>query len=174
MKRKKAKKRGIEIGSPREIQSREVRIASLKQLRIFVKNFAKTLRGGEVIALSGPLGAGKTTFAQLLGKALGVGERITSPTFTLMHIHRTRKPLPSSPLAKGRGERLSILVHIDAYRLANARALQNIGALDYLGRPDTVAVVEWAEKVRRVLPRGTRWINFKIKSDGKSRELRIS
>jgi tRNA threonylcarbamoyladenosine biosynthesis protein TsaE len=141
-----------------------VTIRSLRELRAFAKKFASTLRGGEVIALSGPLGAGKTTFVQYLGQALGVAERITSPTFTLMHVHAA----PRSGSAK---RRIKLLVHLDAYRLGGPRALAAIGALDYLARPDTVAVVEWAEKVRRELPPSARWLDIVPDKNFKTRTI---
>jgi tRNA threonylcarbamoyladenosine biosynthesis protein TsaE len=127
---------------------KEVVIRSRRALQDFAKKFAAGLCGGEVIALSGPLGAGKTTLAQFLGKALGVRERITSPTFTLMHLHPTNR------------QKIKLLAHLDAYRLGGARDLLAIGALDYLGRPDTVSVIEWGEKVRRALPKKIIWLEI--------------
>lgn len=136
-------------------------IRTLKSLEAFAKRFVKTLVGGETIALTGDLGAGKTAFTQALGRALGVRERITSPTFTIMHLHGV-----------GGGKKaISHLAHIDAYRLTDAKAFREIGALDYLGRPDTVAVVEWAEKVKRILPHDTLWIRISVAKDGKTRTL---
>ena len=132
-----------------------VEIGSLRETERFANALAKTLHGGEVIALSGPLGAGKTTLAQFLGKALGVAERITSPTFTIMHVHPA-----------GRNRRIRLFVHLDAYRLGGPRELLAIGSQDYLGRKDTVAVVEWAEKVRKALPSDARWIDLLRGPDG--------
>lgn len=140
------------------IKANIVTVKSLREFEAFVKKFAAGLKGGEVIALSGPLGAGKTTFVQIAGRALGVRERITSPTFTLMHVHA----------ARGK-KQIKLVAHLDAYRLGDAKAFREIGALDYLGRRDTVAFVEWAEKVRRALPRGTRWI--KIELNGEDRKI---
>ncbi len=130
-------------------------------MRAFAERLAASLKGGDVIALMGPLGAGKTAFTQFLGRALGVRERITSPTFTLMHVHGTG----GRRSAVG-GRRIRYLVHIDAYRLAGAKALRAIGALDYLGAPDTVAVVEWAERVRSALPKTARKIRITPRTDG--------
>lgn len=96
-----------------------------------------TLRPGTVITLSGNLGAGKTLFTKGLAKALGITAEITSPTFTLMNIY---------PLPHPHGE-LTKLVHIDAYRLENEAEFMGLGAEDYVGSPDTVSVIEWAEKI---------------------------
>ncbi len=110
-------------------------ITTLKQLDAFAATIASKLHGGEVLALSGTLGAGKTTFVQHLAKHLGVAERITSPTFTLMHVHATKHPT------------VTHLVHVDAYRLSGPAEFAAIGIGDYLGAPGVVTVVEWAEKV---------------------------
>lgn len=139
--------------------SERIEVRSLAGLEAFAKRFAKGLRGGETVALTGELGAGKTAFVQALGRALGVRERITSPTFTIMHLHG----------AGLRGKAIRHLAHVDAYRLASAKAFRDIGALDYLGRPDTVSAVEWAERVKRILPHGTVWM--RISSAGGERRI---
>lgn len=102
-------------------------------------NFAKQLRGGEVILMYGDLGAGKTVFVKGLAKALGVREVVKSPTFNLMKIYKT--PTSYKLLATG------YLCHIDAYRLKNFDDLIDIGADEYLGKENVVSVVEWAERV---------------------------
>lgn len=102
---------------------------------------AKRMRGGEVVALIGNLGAGKTTFAQAFAKALGVKERVQSPTFIFMHEHRLRR-------RTGPG----IFLHVDAYR-GGADELRHVGLEEYLGRPDTVVLIEWADRVTRLLPK---------------------
>lgn len=135
-------------------KKKPVVVTSLAQMERFASALAKKMRGGEVIALSGTLGAGKTTFTQFFGKALGVKSRITSPTFTLMQVHRTQN-------AK-RVTRITHFVHIDAYRLRGAKSLVAIGALDYIGEPHAITVVEWAERVKKVLPEKTMWISLEI------------
>ncbi|HWG93980.1 MAG TPA: tRNA (adenosine(37)-N6)-threonylcarbamoyltransferase complex ATPase subunit type 1 TsaE [Mycobacteriales bacterium] len=93
---------------------------------------AASLRPGDLLVLSGPLGAGKTTLTQGLGEALGVRGRVTSPTFVLARAHRG--PVP--------------LLHVDAYRLRDAGSRLD---LDDLGLDaaleDAVTVVEWGEGV---------------------------
>ena len=102
---------------------------------------AKKMKGGEVVALHGNLGAGKTTFAQAFAKALGVKERVQSPTFILMHEHRLKK--------KGGP---AYFLHADAYR-GDAAQFRAVGFDEYLGRPDAVVLVEWAERVEALLPK---------------------
>ena len=108
-------------------------LADAEATRALGRRVAAALRAGDLLVLSGPLGAGKTTFTQGLGEALGVRGRVTSPTFVLARVHRG--PLP--------------LVHVDAYRLREPGAasldLEDLG-LD-AAMEDAVTVVEWGEGV---------------------------
>jgi tRNA threonylcarbamoyladenosine biosynthesis protein TsaE len=99
------------------------------------RELAHELQGGEVLALEGPLGAGKTTFVKGLAKGLGVKQVITSPTFILMKVYKAKRG------------RIRQLVHVDCYRLPAAE-FSAIGLTDYLGDPHTVVAIEWAEKLR--------------------------
>ena len=108
------------------------------------KKFAATLKGGDIVCLYGELGAGKTTFVKGVAEGLGISENITSPTFILMNIYKT-PPL----LGKRRGA--GLLVHIDTYRLKNEQEFLDIGATDYLGEPDVIAIIEWPEKIAGLL-----------------------
>jgi len=130
-------------------------ISSLSQTKTFAKKIASTLHGGDVIALQGDLGAGKTTFVQLLARELGILTRVTSPTFVIMNIY---------PVHGGdtRIRSLRHLCHIDAYRLTTSDELLAIGVGEYIGRSDTVVVIEWAERVRALLPSGALWITFQV------------
>ncbi len=116
----------------------------------FALDLAKKLQGGEVLGLVGDLGAGKTTFTKGLAQALGVKQNVNSPTFVLMKIYPVRGH-----------KTIKHLAHIDAYRLTSAADLEAIGAQDWLGRADTVTVVEWADLIRDFLVPQTVWINFK-------------
>ena len=91
---------------------------------------------GSLVVLSGPLGAGKTTLVQALGRELGSDARVSSPTYTLIHEY----PSPAG-----------LLVHIDAYRLPSANALFDLGLEDYLARARLV-VVEWGEGLLEDFP----------------------
>ena len=94
---------------------------------------ARMLRAGDVLLLSGELGAGKTTFTRSLGEGLGVREGVISPTFVLSRVHPN---LPDGPRAGGPD-----LVHVDAYRLSSAEELDD---LDLEFSLDTsVTVIEW-------------------------------
>ena len=123
--------------------------SSEKETAAFARRFAKTLRGGETILLIGDLGAGKTTFTRALARALGIKEKIKSPTFTLLHLHL----LPPATRRKTKVHvlRLRRFIHVDAYRTQRAQEFAQIGLLDFIGRPDTVVVIEWGGKIKPLL-----------------------
>ncbi|KKW41732.1 MAG: hypothetical protein UY92_C0014G0057 [Candidatus Magasanikbacteria bacterium GW2011_GWA2_56_11] len=114
---------------------------SPEETRQIAARLAAALRGGDVVALSGDLGAGKTTFVQGLARALGVAAEITSPTFTLMNVYSLVGPDPT----------LKYLVHIDTYRLKNEDELLAVGAEDYIGDPASLCLIEWPEKIPGLL-----------------------
>lgn len=135
---------------------------SEKETFDFARSYAKKLLGGEVIGLIGELGAGKTVFTKGLAAGLGVKENVNSPTFVLMKIYEIRDPRSI----------IRNLIHIDAYRLAKPEELSAIGAPEYFGRPDTVAIIEWADKIRSVLPDKFVLITIMAK-DKKHRKINI-
>ncbi len=117
----------------------QTRIKNLQDLGVFAKKVAKDLRGGEVLGLIGDLGAGKTTFVQMLARHLGVHEAVKSPTFILMQVFHTSKH-----------HAVQQLCHVDAYRLKNVVELDAIGFREYAGTPGTVTIVEWADRVPEI------------------------
>jgi tRNA threonylcarbamoyladenosine biosynthesis protein TsaE len=121
------------------------------------EKYAARLRGGEIIGLVGDLGAGKTVFAKGLAAGLGIKQTITSPTFVLLKIYPAGKKSP----------RIKLLCHIDAYRLRNTGDVLAIGAEEYFRRPDTVTVIEWADKIAGVLPPKTKMIRFQTKENAR-------
>jgi tRNA threonylcarbamoyladenosine biosynthesis protein TsaE len=115
---------------------------------------AARVRAGDVLALVGDLGAGKTQWVKGLAAGLGSDAAVTSPTFTLIHEYG--------------GGRLP-LYHVDCYRLERAGELRGIGLDDYLdGRG--VLVIEWADKFPALIPAGARWVRFTI-GEGDEREI---
>jgi len=119
----------------------------------FAQRFAKKLRGGEVIGLIGELGSGKTTFIKGLAEGLRVDETITSPTFVILKSYPGRI-----------GDKKIEFIHIDAYRIESLDDIKSVGVEDYLGRDDIIVAVEWAEKIKKILPKDTIYIQFKHKS----------
>lgn len=120
---------------------------SEKETLSFGKKLGRSLKGGEIIALSGDLGAGKTKLSQGIALGLEVKKTVNSPTFVIAKKYPGRKTL----------------IHIDAYRLNSASDLINIGWEDFIN-PDTVILIEWPERIKKILPAKTIWI--KIKSQG--------
>jgi len=114
--------------------------------------------GAAVLGLSGDLGAGKTTFVQTLAKKLGVQETVTSPTFVIM----------KSYSVKGRFKKL---VHIDAYRVENIDEMRVLGFAELLEQKDTIICIEWAEKIKELLPKET--VQLKFQLVGENRTLTI-
>ena len=99
------------------------------------RKLAPILSKGDVISLSGDLGAGKTVFTKGLAEGLEVAEPVTSPTFTIIKEYGGRLPL----------------YHFDVYRLASPDELEELGAEEYF-YGDGVSVVEWGDKVEELLP----------------------
>ena len=112
-------------------------VATADQMRGLGRSLATVLRAGDLVILSGGLGAGKTTLTQGIGAGLGVRGPITSPTFVIARVH---PPLRSAGVT---GERRPALVHADAYRLGSALELDDLD-LD-TDTAAAVTVVEWGE-----------------------------
>lgn len=115
---------------------------SVEQTQQVAKNLASTLKGGDVLLLKGDLGAGKTTFTKGLLSFFGIDQNaVVSPTFTLMQQYDL--------------SRLTFdvrrLVHIDTYRLEHEDDLIEIGVEDYLDDDETVTIIEWPEKIKKLL-----------------------
>lgn len=118
----------ISPASPR----RMVRAASLAATGQLAANIARALQPGDGIALKGPLGAGKTAFARALIRAMGVGEEVPSPTFTLLQSYQT----PAGPE----------IVHFDLYRLESPDDVWELGWDELVDRD--IVLIEWPERLR--------------------------
>ena len=94
-----------------------------------------------VIALFGDLGSGKTTFTQGVGKALGISQRITSPTFILMRRYEITD-----------NQKWDFLFHVDLYRTNSFHDIEGLGLLDLMKDPKNLFVIEWADKMKEYLP----------------------
>jgi tRNA threonylcarbamoyladenosine biosynthesis protein TsaE len=123
---------------------------TLNQIPSTAKEIAKIIKGGEIFALIGPLGSGKTTFAQALGRELKIKQKITSPTFIL---------LQAFPF-KSKTKKELWMYHLDLYRTKNFREVKALGLLEVWGRPDTITLIEWADKIKKYLPKNTTIIKF--------------
>ncbi len=123
-----------------------------EETRKFGLKLAKKIKAGDILALIGNLGAGKTTFIQGLAKGLGIKNKITSPTFVQLKIYPASK----------RG--IKNLYHFDFYRLESLSSLESQGLEEYLKNKNGVVVIEWADKIKKLLGPKTKKINFKIKN----------
>ena len=130
---------------------------SPEETRALGARLADALQGGEVIAFTGDLGAGKTAFVSGMARALGVDERVTSPTFTIVNEYE--------------GGRLP-LFHFDMYRLGSADELFHIGWEDYLARGG-VCAVEWSENVDEAIEEDAIRISITRGEDENSRVITI-
>ncbi len=116
-----------------------------------------------VVALSGDLGAGKTTLTQHIAHELRIGEKIQSPTFVIMKFYPITRP--KSVYKK--------LIHIDAYRLSKDEELKNLGWDTYLASPENLIIVEWPEHVSGCIPLDAGRI-YLSHVDDETRSLEIS
>lgn len=123
----------------------------------WAKNFARELKGGEIIGLVGDLGAGKTIFTKGIANGLEIKKTITSPTFVIMKVYEIKNPK----------SKIRNLIHIDAYRLKSEEDITAIGADEYFKRKDTVTVIEWPENIKKILPEKTIYVNIYIKEENK-------
>lgn len=130
----------------------------VQEAEAFAGSLAPKEAGAMLVTLSGELGAGKTTFAQALARALGITETVTSPTFVLEKIYRLPEGKPFARLA-----------HIDAYRLEGKGALVPLGFDELMQDRGTLVVLEWPEKVADELPKAD--VALRLEVTGKGRTL---
>jgi len=135
-----------EIISKSEAQTKK--IAKLLAQEI-TKKPLKT-KTATIIGLEGELGSGKTRFVQGFAKGLHIRQRLTSPTFVLMKKYKN-------------------LYHIDCYRLNKSKDLLDLDFKEIISNPKNIILIEWAEKVRKILPRNLIWIKFEVISQNKRR-----
>ncbi len=120
---------------------------SPKETKDFASNLASRFKGGEIIALSGPLGAGKTVFVKGVAKSLGIPEReVRSPSFVILIEHCNGR-LP--------------LFHFDFYRIKEPSEIDTTPFSDCLAAKGVI-VIEWPEKIKEYLPEETKWIRIEI------------
>ena len=119
---------------------------SVKQTVSLGQRIASQLKPGAVLGLIGELGSGKTQFTKGLAKGLKINQNITSPTFVL---------LKQYPLSQGN------FIHIDCYRLSNPQELLDLGWQELINNPQNIIAVEWADKIKLIMPKHTHWIKFK-------------
>lgn len=115
----------------------QITINGLEETEDFGRRLGKILKSGDMIVLSGDLGAGKTTLTKSIGLGLGVEDYITSPTFALVNEYRTRD---------------NWLYHFDVYRLENIGDLDDLGFDDYFYSKG-INIIEWGDRIEDLLPK---------------------
>ena len=125
-----------------------------EDLEDYAAGFAQQLGVGSVLILSGVMGAGKTTFVKGLARGLGATSPVSSPTYTYIHQYQTPQ---------------GVLVHIDAYRLVDAKKLWQMGLAEYLETAFAV-VIEWGEALLEEIPEA-QLIRFMVREDARQLEF---
>mgnify|MGYP001592969027 CR=1 FL=1 len=134
-----------------------------KLAEIFAKEIAAAKPSAEtafIVALTGDLGSGKTTFTQGFVKGFGIKEKITSPTFVLMHRHKIKQLGSSTPKFKN-------LYHFDCYRLGKPEEILTLGFEEIIKNPRNVVLIEWADKIAKIFPEKILKIKFKWLGENK-------
>lgn len=129
---------------------------SANQTESLGAEFAKTLKGGTVVAFLGSMGMGKTCFIRGVARGMGYDGEVTSPTFSLVNEYL--------------GGRLN-MYHFDMYRVSHWEDLYSTGFFDYLEQ-DGVLLVEWSENIKEALPSDTLFINIE-RIDDNTRKISI-
>jgi len=141
----------------------EYQTISSMQTKKLGQLLAQELRGSEIICLSGDLGAGKTTFTQGLLKGLKIKGPYTSPTFAIAKEYQ---------ITNFKFQKKFKIYHIDAYRI-NSKDLLELGFKDFTGKENSITIIEWPEKVKKLIPTNALWINFQWLSE-KERKITLS
>lgn len=127
---------------------------SQSETELYGKKLAAKLKGGNILLLSGDLGAGKTALVKGIAAGLGIDNEITSPTFTLLNLYKISSSAASQRSLRGMispNQKIKNFAHIDTYRLKDGKELIEIGIEDYLGKADTICAIEWPEKIASLL-----------------------
>jgi tRNA threonylcarbamoyladenosine biosynthesis protein TsaE len=125
---------------------------------------ARVENGASVLALSGTLGAGKTTFIQMLARKLGITEMVNSPTYVIMKKYECDQIL--SPF--------SYLYHLDAYRIEALGEMRVLGFEKILGEHNALVCIEWGERIKELLPEQTVYMHLEPGSSETARTITFS
>jgi len=132
-----------------------------KETIAIAEKIASKCLPGNVYALFGELGSGKTTFTKGFAKKMGIKEEITSPTFVIMKQYKISR------------NNINLLSHIDCYRFNNADDAESVGLAEIFSKHDAVSIIEWPEKIGSLLPNHAIKIKFKY-FDENTRKITIN
>lgn len=140
----------------KKIQTKSARETERVARDFAVALLSEPLRDGAcVVALEGDLGGGKTTFAKGFARGLGVREKVASPTFVLMNVYQ---------ISRKRAV-YKHFIHIDAYRMDSPKELERLGWREMVRDPKNIILIEWASRVRRLLPKDAIHVQFTFVDD---------
>lgn len=135
--------------------------ATKKLGEILAKRILQTRlkKGAFCLALTGELGGGKTTFLQGFSKGLGIKEKILSPTFIIMK----KLEIRNSKLkrnSKSQKPKFQTFYHLDCYRIEKPKEILDLGFKEIIRNPKNMVAIEWADKIKKILPKNAIWIKF--------------
>lgn len=113
-----------------------------------LRKIPKRRKQAFIIALKGDLGSGKTTFVQGLAKALDIKEKITSPTFVIF-------------------KKYNNFYHFDCYRIEKPEEILELGFKEIIQNPKNIVAIEWAERIKRIIPKDALWLKFNFIDENK-------
>lgn len=134
----------------------KINVENIKETEKIGYTLGKLLTGGEIICMTGDLGAGKTTMTQSIAEGLDVKDYVTSPTFTIINEYEGRLPL----------------YHFDVYRINDVDEMYDLGYEEYF-YSNGVSIIEWADMIEEILPKERLNINIHKKDDIEGREIII-
>ena len=143
----------------RQFSERRISIKGVDEMRELGLELAAALEPGDIIAMVGNLGTGKTTLSKYIAEGLGVTEALSSPTFNIVKEYRSGR-LP--------------LFHFDVYRLADSDEFIEIGGEEYFYEKNGVSIIEWADIVEDILPEDTKYIYIEYGADENERIYRCT
>lgn len=141
---------------------------------------AKEFKNGGVLALSGDLGSGKTTFTQGFLKELKVKGPYTSPTFLVIRCYRVaQNAKPACWTGRRKTQKmfhaprstLCNIYHIDAYRI-KSKDILDLGWEEIVSIPENIVIIEWADRIKKIVPKSALWIKFEW-VDNNTRKLKL-
>ncbi len=145
-------------------------LKNLGEMEKFAKSIANKISNASangkaiILALSGDLGSGKTTFTQSFISSFGVKQTVTSPTFVLEKIYKIPKQNKNKKVGGNISNflRFKYIIHIDAYRLNSGEEMKDLGWEKISNDPQNIILIEWPEKIADILPKDIRKIEFKF------------
>lgn len=142
---------------------KKIILKDLNETLKFGKKLALSCFAEDILAVSGPLGSGKTSLAQGLALGFNIKEKINSPTFNIIKIYPVKEH-----------KTIKEFIHVDAYRLKSSRELISLGISDYFLADDNLIYIEWAEKINDIIPKRAKKIKLNYCNEKKQRLIYLS